>query len=141
MADFARGQRLKELRERKHESQENAAYAIGVSTKSLREWEHGGKIRWENAKKLAIYYGVDPELLVSRETPEPEEEPGLPLSQLDRIEQMLTEIRDHLLGTPAEQAPAVAGVADRLLQAASSPQSKAGARPGKSQAAAQRKSA
>ena len=141
MADYARGQRLRELRERKHQSQESVAYDLGVSTKTLRAWEHGGKIRWDNAKKLAAFYEVDPELLVSRETFAPEEEEPLPGTQLDRIEQMLTEIRGHLLGAPAEQAPAVAGVADRLLQAAESPRSKADARRGKSRAASRRKSA
>ena len=64
-----------------------------------------------------------------------------PATQLDRIEQMLTEIRAHLLGAPAEQAPAVAGVADRLVQAASSPPSKAGAQRGKSPAATRRRTA
>lgn len=41
MADYARGQLLVGLRERRHLSQEDAAYQIGVTAKSLRAWEHG----------------------------------------------------------------------------------------------------
>jgi DNA-binding XRE family transcriptional regulator len=69
MADFARGQLLVDLRERRHLSQEDAAHEIGVSTKSLRAWEHGGKIRWPNAKRVGAFYAVDPESLVSRDAP------------------------------------------------------------------------
>lgn len=67
MADFARGQLLTQLREARHLSQEDAAYEIGTTAKSLRAWEHGGPIRWDNAKKVAEFYGVEPERLVSRE--------------------------------------------------------------------------
>jgi transcriptional regulator with XRE-family HTH domain len=71
MADFARGQHLVKLRQARHLSQEDAAYEIGVTSKSLRAWEHGGKIRWDNAKKLAEFYGVEAEGLVSREIVDP----------------------------------------------------------------------
>lgn len=90
MADYARGERLRELRERTHESQDRAAIEIGVSPKTLRAWEHGGKIRWENAKRLASFYGVDPETLVSRELPELTDADDEPLTQLDRIEAQLS---------------------------------------------------
>lgn len=66
MADFARGQLLVELRDARHLNQEDAAHEIGVSTKSLRAWEHGGKIRWPNAERVGAFYGIDPERLVSR---------------------------------------------------------------------------
>lgn len=83
MADFARGERLLELRKTTHLSRERAAMEIGVSAKTLFEWEHGGKIRWENAQKAALFYSVDPESLVTRDIAVlPEAEP----SQLDRIE-------------------------------------------------------
>lgn len=94
MADYARGEQLRQLRENQHESQERVAFELGVSPKSLRQWEHGGKIRWENAKRLGAFYGVDPEGLVSRETPEPGAEPAL--TQLDRIESKLDRVLDEL---------------------------------------------
>lgn len=96
MADFARGQRLKELREDAHLSQEDAAHKIGVSTKSVRVWEKGGKIKWANAKKAAALYKVDAESLVTREEGvaswgvASDEEP-----QLDRIEAKLDLLIDH----------------------------------------------
>jgi len=67
MADFARAEKLRKLRDDRHLSQEDAAHEIGVSVKSLRAWEKGGGIRWANAKTVAAFYGVDPETLVSRE--------------------------------------------------------------------------
>lgn len=92
MADFARGQSLVELRG--HRSQEDVAHEIGVSTKTLRNWEHGGKIRWANAKRIGDFYGVDPEELVSRD--DPDETPDLlGPSQLDRIEAKL----DYLIAS------------------------------------------
>jgi transcriptional regulator with XRE-family HTH domain len=67
MADYARAERLRELRAATHLSREKVAAEIGVTTKTLYEWENGGSIRWDNAKKLGAFYKVDPEGLVSRE--------------------------------------------------------------------------
>lgn len=67
MADFARGERLRGLREGRHLSQEEAAHDLGVSVKSVRTWEKGGGIRWHNAQALGAFFGVDAESLVSRE--------------------------------------------------------------------------
>jgi transcriptional regulator with XRE-family HTH domain len=116
MADYARGERLRELRERTHESQETVAAEIGVSTKTLRAWEHGGKIRWENAKRLGRFYDADPGTLVSRELPELVADDGVPF-QLDELARQVSEIHDALLGNESD-AQAVAGIAARLLQAA-----------------------
>lgn len=100
MADFARGQRLRALREGRHLSQEEAAHGIGVSVKTLREWEKGGKIRWPNAKKAGGYYEVDPESLVSREQGGTDELPSMLSSEdserLRRVEQLLVEVLRHL---------------------------------------------
>jgi transcriptional regulator with XRE-family HTH domain len=57
MADFARAERLRDLRDARHLSQEDAAHEIGVSVKSLRAWEKGGGIRWENALLLKARTG------------------------------------------------------------------------------------
>lgn len=77
MADHARGELLLKLREAKHLSREDAAHNIGVSTKTLYTWEHGGKIKWPNAQRVGAFYGVDPESLVSREKPGRDETPNL----------------------------------------------------------------
>jgi transcriptional regulator with XRE-family HTH domain len=67
MADFARGELFRELRERRHLSQEDAAHELGVSVKTVRTWEKGGGVRWTNAQRAGEFYGVDPERLVSRD--------------------------------------------------------------------------
>lgn len=70
MADHARGEKLRRLRESRHLSQEDAAHEIGVSAKTLRAWEKGGPIRWENAKAVAAFYEVEAVELVTREIPD-----------------------------------------------------------------------
>lgn len=67
MTDYARGEMLRELREQKHLSQEDAAHEIGVTTKTIRTWEKGGPIKWANAKLVGRFYKVNPEHLVTRE--------------------------------------------------------------------------
>lgn len=133
MADYARGERLRELRNAKHASQEAVAFMVGVSTKTVRSWEHGGKIRWENAKRLGGYYGVDPETLVARETSAPLPEittpdpfAGASNSQLEtqvaQISEQVAELHGLLLGADEE---ALAGLAARLLRAGGWPPSQA----------------
>lgn len=101
MADYARGDQLRALRLARHLSQEDAAHEIGVTTKALRAWEKGGRIKWENAKSAATFYEVDPESLVTRESTD-----ELPVlvsqSQLDRIEGELGAIRVEI-GTLSSQ--------------------------------------
>lgn len=89
MADFARGERLKELRDARHLSQEDAAHEIGISVRALRTWEKGGGIRWRNAKAAAAFYGVAPESLVSREIPD--EEVPMPLEP--DLRELVAELR------------------------------------------------
>jgi transcriptional regulator with XRE-family HTH domain len=115
MADYARGQLLRDLRASTHRSRENIAAEIGVTTKTLYEWENGGKIKWENAKKIAAFYEIDPELLVARDEDEAEEEaPATPdlsrgSDQLDRIEAKLDEIISLLHGeVPRDKLPGIA---------------------------------
>lgn len=69
MTDFARGDRLLELREQRRMSRESVAHEIGVTTKSLYEWEkRSGPIKFVNAEKLAAFYDLDdPEQLVTRD--------------------------------------------------------------------------
>ena len=103
MADHARGERLKSLRTDRRLNQEDAAHEIGVSTKTLRTWEKGGPIKWENAKAAATFYEVEAESLVERE-------PGTSIAtlaenpdQLNRIERKLDEILDYISGRQAER--------------------------------------
>ena len=144
MADYARGQRLRELRERKHESQENAAFAVGVSVKTLRAWEHGGKIRWQNAKRLGSFYGVDPEGLVSREEALADTADSEPVTQLDTIERKLDRILGLLTGAGTDLRGEVArAVAETVqeVEKAGSRQPQAPAQPGTRRAVSRRKSA
>lgn len=93
MADFARAERLQKLRAATHQSREQIAAEIGVTAKTLYSWEHGGKIKWPNAVKIADFYGVDPESLVSRDiTATGSAEP----SQLDRIEEALEDLLERV---------------------------------------------
>lgn len=107
MADFARGERLVQLREAKHLTQDEAAHQIGVSEKSLRAWEKGGKIRAENVRRVGAFYEVDPNELVDRESLDDDGNGGF--TQLDRIEAKL----DRLLAAFEDE---LGGLADELRQ-------------------------
>lgn len=70
MTDYARGERLQQLRAglEPRLSREKVAAEIGVSTKSLYEWENNnGAIKDKNAQALAKFYGVDKNTLVTRD--------------------------------------------------------------------------
>lgn len=85
-ADAERGDRIKWLREEKlHLTQEGMADKVGVTLRGYQEWEAGGGIKWDNAKKLAKAAGVTPDWIMSgdrAETPDLSNGP----SQLDVIE-------------------------------------------------------
>lgn len=118
MADFARGERLKELREARHLSQEEAAHEIGVSVKSLRSWEKGGGIRWPNAKSAGAFYEVDAESLVDRELVDEDEFSD----RLARVEAKLDLVLRLLVATYAEQlAPALAEEIEQALREVEGP--------------------
>lgn len=92
MADCARGDRLRELRAEKRLSREKVANALDVTTKTVYAWENNGAIKWENAQKVAAFYGVPPEEVAARE---PEDlTPGY--VQLRNIERKLDAILAHL---------------------------------------------
>jgi transcriptional regulator with XRE-family HTH domain len=59
MADLARGERIKTLREGRHLTQPAVADEIGVTLRAYQAWEATGALKWENAKKLAAFYKVD----------------------------------------------------------------------------------
>lgn len=106
MADYVRGERLRALRKAAHLSQEEAAHQIQVSAKTYRTWEKGGGIRWPNALKVATFFNVDPESLVSRD----EDAALIPdLSavgddQLDRIERTVSELAEAVQLLAADNA-------------------------------------
>lgn len=98
MTDFARGDLLQELRSQARVSRENVAAEIGVTTKTLYTWEkQNGPIKWDNAKRLAAYYNVDPDHLITRDS---DEAAGLPSKvQLERIERKLDALLEFLGAT------------------------------------------
>lgn len=105
MSDHARGERFKQLRCDRHLTQEQAGHEIGVSAKTIRTWEKGGRIEWDNAKAAGSFYDVDPEELVSREPGDlteslsegEREAPGL-----QRVEDQIAALREELLSELAE---------------------------------------
>lgn len=121
MADFARGDRFRQLREAQHLSQEDAAHEIGVSVKALRSWEHGGGIKWRNATAAGTFYDVDPDSLVRHESvTEP-----LASEDVAQIHRKLDELLDRQAGLAAALAQ-VRDAQERLLQ----PPARAGRSPG-----------
>lgn len=100
MADHARGENFVRLRKARHLSQESAAHQLGVSVQTIRAWERGKGIRWENAKRAADFYDVEPDELVDRELTVPQE---LDPDQLNRIEQKLDRVLKRMEELEAEQ--------------------------------------
>ena len=95
MADLERGQRIKELRESRHLTQEAMAETLDVTLRGYQEWEAGGGIKWDNVKKLAKFHKVDADFLMNGpqlETPDPFGD----ADQLNRIERRLDEIVKRL---------------------------------------------
>jgi len=95
MADYARAETFRRLREERHLSQEEAAHELGVSVKTIRSWEHGRGIKWANAKRVGEFYDVAPETLVDREL---EAEKG---DRLDHLEEKLDQALDLLTSLDA----------------------------------------
>lgn len=111
-ADAERGDRIKWLREEKlHLTQEGMADKVGVTLRGYQEWEAGGGIKWDNAKKLAKAAGVTPDWIMSGDR---EETPDLSSGQspMDRVEIALKELRAELAATQ----DAVVGLDARLTK-------------------------
>jgi transcriptional regulator with XRE-family HTH domain len=102
MADLARGERIKALREERHLSQpavldllEKRAGAKVVTLRGYQSWEAGGGIRWENTKVLADVFEVSPEWIMSgRETAELET--PSPFAQADQVQDVRDEFRQDV---------------------------------------------
>ncbi len=89
MADYAKGQVLRELRKQTGMSREKVAAELGVTTKTLYSWENDGGIMRENAEKLAAFYKVeDSGSLITRDDAGGD--------QLDRLEAKLDLILEKL---------------------------------------------
>ncbi|MFT4035906.1 MAG: helix-turn-helix transcriptional regulator [Patulibacter sp.] len=109
MADYAKGQLLRELRASTGKSREQVAHELGVTTKTVYAWENSGGIKMGNAIKIADLFGVeDPATLISRES--------AGVSQLDRIEAKL----DAILGRLGV-AQSLGDLADEALDADEAP--------------------
>lgn len=87
MTDYARGEKLRYLREEKRLTQAEAAHQSGITERTIRSWEHDGKIRWTNAKRYAKFYDVDPETIVTRELKAPVEP-----EDIERMQEQLEEL-------------------------------------------------
>lgn len=123
MADVARGEQIRALREQKKRESENGrltqptvADAVGVTLRAYQDWEASDEdnpkgISWENAKKLAKFFGVDAETLVRRpDEPEPGpwgEELKALRGQIDRLETTIAE-RDEKLDLILAHVEAIA---------------------------------
>lgn len=141
MADLERGDRIRELREQRHLTQPVVADRVHVTLRAYQEWEAGGGIQWENAKRLAKVLGATPDFIMSGE---PRETPDLSTngqpSQLDRIEEELAGIKQMLESSDAA-AKVLADVVNRLEEAAESTRKKAPEQPQTPQADRRRKPA
>ena len=99
MADYAKAEVLRELAAQHPDrpTQQAIADVAGVSLRAAQDWYAGKGINFEHAKRIAAFYGVDPESLVTRDADEAQQahlalKPGPEMQgQLDRIE---AELRD-----------------------------------------------
>lgn len=102
-ADAERGERIKWLRDEKlHLTQEAMADKVGITLRGYQEWEAGGGIKWENAKKLAKIGGVEADWIMSGDRGGT---PDLSLggqSQLDHIEENQRGILAEVAATRVE---------------------------------------
>jgi DNA-binding XRE family transcriptional regulator len=105
-------ERIKRLRREKERrdgisiSQETAAYAIGVSSRTYRTWEgQGATLQFDNLKALADYYETTTGYIEHGqhvETPDLSSD-GQP-AQLDRIEQKLDQVLSLLQAQEVDTA-------------------------------------
>lgn len=111
------GQRLKALRKSKGWNQEDAAHAVGISLTTWRNWERGIRAPYErNWAKIGQAFDLDDAKVagVRGQPPTPlalgQNETG---DQLDRIEQMLTEVLELLKPTVERPGAILAAAAQR----------------------------
>jgi transcriptional regulator with XRE-family HTH domain len=114
VADLERGERIKALREQVlHLTQPVVAERVGVTLRAYQEWEAGGGIAWENAKRLAKVLGATPDFIMSGDR----EALDLGETQLDRIESLVSGLDEQMRLLRAEQAADVAEVLKRIDEA------------------------
>jgi transcriptional regulator with XRE-family HTH domain len=113
MADLERGQRIKELRESRHLTQEATAEALGVTLRGYQEWEAGGGIKWDNVKKVARLYKVDAEFVMNGPKPETPDLLGAKAGQLDRVEMKLDDALNRIAAMSVQLAALSRAVEDR----------------------------
>jgi transcriptional regulator with XRE-family HTH domain len=115
MADLERGARISELREQRHFTQSVVAERVGVTLRGYQEWEAGGGIQWENAKKLAKVLGTTPDILMSGPPPAmPDIAPDR--EQLNRIEAALADVNEQVRLLRAETAVRDAEVLKQIAE-------------------------
>jgi transcriptional regulator with XRE-family HTH domain len=106
VADLAKGERLRALRNEHRLTQPEAAEIAGVTLRAYQEWEASGTvdrqgqlresgIKWEHAQKLGSHYGVDAETLVRR--PDAPLASGATSDDVAELRAQLAEVRTMLL--------------------------------------------
>lgn len=101
LADKARGQRIAQLRKRKHLTQQKLAERLDVGYRTVQTWEQGTMPEWPNLERLAADLGVQPEEIIGDDDVLEAMRAGPVSVQLDRIEAELRVVRlllERLLG-------------------------------------------
>lgn len=109
-ADAERAQRLKAIKdERPDLTWPQVAEAVGVTDRSVAAWAKDGQMSYSNAKKLALFLGVDLDWLWRGPAESPDLMAALTTSddlakRLDRIEGMLEQLLETAFQRELEDA-------------------------------------
>lgn len=111
LEEKARGQRIAQLRKRKHLTQQAMAERLGIAYRTYQTWEAGQMPEWPNVEKLAAFFDVKPEQIIGEVDVTDEDT----VSQLDEILEKLDEILDRLeaMEPPQKRAAQAAQAAAR----------------------------
>lgn len=101
LADKARGQHIKRLRESRRLTQQAMAEKLGIAYRTYQTWEAGTMPEWSNLERLATALGVRAEELIGEDPPAAASQ-----SQLDRIEAKLDQLLEVLSPSSRAEGPA-----------------------------------
>lgn len=115
--DRQRGARIRQLREERSLGREELAPKLGVSVKTLYNWEKGNELNPGNLRSLAKFFNVTVDYIRAGELPTPDllhAHNGQPdrLDQLeDRMEYLIALVQELITLYATEAAPAAAETA------------------------------
>lgn len=97
-ADDSRAQRIAEARRERHIKWKVVADFVGVEQRSAQLWAQTGEISWDNCRRLAELFEVDAYWLMNgvERSPTPDPFPPANDEQLDRIEDALARLAEHV---------------------------------------------